>query len=424
MAKPELELTRARILSRARLDIVLDGLSAVHYGQGGGGWGGDAVEGWYICDTGSGDRLSMAWDREGLVALVFAHESDRSTYGQPVPADHPRTWLPELPKALRHLADTAASSLEGTTAGLWIHGDGEARLSDSVDADTRWADGAEMFVPLGMTAEDAVFGDFGQNWWELSSLSRAQAELALRLAEQSEGGPVALTGADAELVVANPDPEESPRVTHERAEEAREILLQVGIAWEIPTATIDAQLSAEDAARRARVEAAIGPEDRRILDAARSGDLDALRACLDAGADLETRTVEEQYEYTPAGDTPLIQALKKNHRGCAALLIERGARHDPANAFGQTALHWAVRAQDLEVTRSLLERGADAALAASDGWTALHWAAAEGLAEIVDLLLEHGADTSAVHRAGLTPAEVADRRGHADLAARLRARAS
>ena len=423
MSAPELELTRDRVISRARLEIVLSAFSMVHYGIEGGGWGGNSVEGWYVYDKADGDMLAIAWDRSGLVALALAHESDRCTREREPPPDHSLTWLPELPTALHHLANTAVSFIESATAGMWIDDAGQSRRSDPIDANTSWADGAEMLVRFGMTAEEAVFGDTGQNWWELSSLSRAQAELAIRITELSERGRVVLSGSDAELVIANPDPDDAPGVTHDNAKEAREQLALVGIDWDIPHAKIDAILEAEEASRRASVEAAIGPEARKLLDAARGGDLEALREYIEAGADLETRTVDKQYEHTPPGDTPLIQALKNEHPACARLLIERGARQDSANAFNQTALHWAVRKGELEVTRLLLDRGASAVAPPDNGWTPLHTAAAEGFSELVDLLLEHGADPTAVHGGGLTPSEVADRRGHADLAARLRDRA-
>ncbi len=422
MSTPRLELTRTRILARARLQVVLSGLSEVHFGEPGQGWGGDAHEGWYVFDNGSGDRLALAWDRSGLVGLAFAHESERSQRREPE-ANDPRTRLPGLPASLDHLAETAASSLDGATAGLWIEGDGPAHLSDPIESTTRWAHGAEMFVRFGMEAHDAVFGAVGQSWLELSSLSRAQAELACRLAEQSERGPVTLDAAAAELIVASPEPDEPPTLTLEWAAGARDTLAQLGIAWELPVATIDAIVAAAAAERRARIRAALPPEHRRILDAARAGDLETLRACIDAGLDLEARTVDEQYEYTPVGDTPLLQALKARHRDCAALLLHAGARHDSANAFGQTALHWAVRTGDVDATRLLLEAGAAPSGSDTNGWTPLHWAAAEGYDALVELLLQSGADPTAVHRGGLAPADVADRRERPHLAARLRTQA-
>lgn len=413
MTDPTLEFTRRRIVARARLRAVLDAVSTVHFGQADVRWQGDADKGSFFLDNGQGDALSLAWNRDGLVGLAFAHEAQRTS------DRGPRAWLPDLPSSLHALA-AATVPPDGSTAGLWLEGDGHGHLSDAVAADTMWASGAEQFVRLGMTAHDAVFADVGQNWLELSSLSRNQGELAMRLAEQSEHGKVTVSEMDAMGILARPDPNCPPSLTRAQAELAREQLAVLGIEFVVPVAAIDAMLRTAEDARTARVEAKSRPDARAILDAARGGDLEALRACIEAGADLDAQTVEEQYEYTPMGDTPLIQALKGKHAACASLLLDAGAKPGPVNGVGQAALDWAVRGNLIAAARRLLDAGAPPSRSEHNGWTPLHHAAAEGFETLVDVLLTHGANTTAKHRGGLTRAEVADLRGHFELAARLR----
>jgi ankyrin repeat protein len=54
------------------------------------------------------------------------------------------------------------------------------------------------------------------------------------------------------------------------------------------------------------------------------------------------------------------------------------------------------------------------------GWTPLHGAAERGDAELVDALLAAGADPTVTHDGGLTAADIAESKGHAELATRLR----
>jgi ankyrin repeat protein len=55
------------------------------------------------------------------------------------------------------------------------------------------------------------------------------------------------------------------------------------------------------------------------------------------------------------------------------------------------------------------------------GWTALHAAAQHGDKPMVEVLLKHGANPNAKNDEGRTPDEVAEEKGHIDVAERLRA---
>src|SRR5256886_15837866 len=67
----------------------------------------------------------------------------------------------------------------------------------------------------------------------------------------------------------------------------------------------------------------------------------------------------------------------------------------------------AVMKGDKAAVRSLLQKRADVNAAQSDGTTALHWAVRLDDLETADLLIRSGANVSAATRAGATPLEVA-----------------
>jgi ankyrin repeat protein len=71
------------------------------------------------------------------------------------------------------------------------------------------------------------------------------------------------------------------------------------------------------------------------------------------------------------------------------------------------------------VTRLLIERGADVNAAQTAGYRPLHQAAVVGREDLVRMLLEADADRTARCDRGKTPAEYAQERGHAELAALL-----
>ncbi|MER7844352.1 ankyrin repeat domain-containing protein [Kitasatospora sp. NPDC096077] len=191
--------------------------------------------------------------------------------------------------------------------------------------------------------------------------------------------------------------------------------------------------------------------DLALLDAARQGDPDAVRAALAAGADVEARDTE--------GRTALLRAAFADRVAAARLLVEAGAdvnAQDP-----QLNSPWLVTGitGSVPMLRALLPGGPDlarrnryggvsvipaaerghvgyvrAVLAETDidvnhvndlGWTALLEAVLLGDGgpahrEIVDLLLAHGADPRLPDADGTTARAHAERRGFAELAAALR----
>jgi uncharacterized protein len=84
---------------------------------------------------------------------------------------------------------------------------------------------------------------------------------------------------------------------------------------------------------------------------------------------------------------------------------------------GSTALHWAVRADDFEMTELLLAAGAHVSTANDSGATPMLLATMNGSAAMIELLLKAGADPNgALSASGNTPLMMAARTGKVDAA--------
>ncbi|RWP40171.1 MAG: c-type cytochrome [Mesorhizobium sp.] len=151
-----------------------------------------------------------------------------------------------------------------------------------------------------------------------------------------------------------------------------------------------------------------------IHDAAKTGDVAAITAALDAGADVDESDGQA---------TPLYLAVRGGHFAAAKLLMERGAdvnaAPDPrlgpalmpalakrridlidllldgganpnARRNREAVLHIAVRSGCLDCVRALVEAGADVNAKTKDGKTPLHMAKFKGQREVADYLLSHG----------------------------------
>src|SRR5687767_5451975 len=93
-----------------------------------------------------------------------------------------------------------------------------------------------------------------------------------------------------------------------------------------------------------------------------------------------------------ANAVALSDAAKAGNWVRVRALVTGGLRGEDVNAAdsdGTRALHWAVRANELEVARLLLKAGADAAARTRLGVTALYPAAANGNGPMIRALVEH-----------------------------------
>jgi len=117
------------------------------------------------------------------------------------------------------------------------------------------------------------------------------------------------------------------------------------------------------------------------------------------------------------GRTPLYAACLNGHLECVRLLLEASAAVNQANVNGFTPLYMACGKGHLEIAQLLLEVGAAVGQAMNNGATPLLIACQEGHLEVAKLLSSYGASRAATPFG--TPEEVANRHGHADLAAWL-----
>jgi ankyrin repeat protein len=127
-----------------------------------------------------------------------------------------------------------------------------------------------------------------------------------------------------------------------------------------------------------------------LIDAAKSGDVEAVRSLLADGADVNTRPGD--------GMTALHWAAERGHAAVAEVLLASGASANAETRIGgYTPLHLASRVGNAAVVRALLDGGADVgATTEHSRVTALHLAAAAvGGAESVSALLERGAQVDA-----------------------------
>jgi ankyrin repeat protein len=103
---------------------------------------------------------------------------------------------------------------------------------------------------------------------------------------------------------------------------------------------------------------------------------------------------------TPA---PVADAAMARDREAVRTLLKNGADVNAAQGDGMTALHWAARNGDTELTQMLLFAGANVkATTRLGGYTPLMMAAEQGHATVIAALLSGGADAKAANALGTT----------------------
>jgi cytochrome c len=145
-----------------------------------------------------------------------------------------------------------------------------------------------------------------------------------------------------------------------------------------------------------------------IHDAAKNGDITAITAALDAGADINA---------SDGIATPLYFAIRSGHSEAAKLLIARGADVNAETNIG-SALLAAVTKRNIEMIDLLLEKGANPN-SVSRGSTVLHVAAKVSCLDCLKALVAAGADVNALTRDMESPLHLARRLGNPDMAAYL-----
>ena len=156
----------------------------------------------------------------------------------------------------------------------------------------------------------------------------------------------------------------------------------------------------------AAVPAAPQPSlSERLLEAARTGDAEAARFLLAAGADVQARD-------RLLRETPLHRAAAGGHAGLVHLLLDAGADASAKDALGATPMHWVAARGCVCVTEP---GGAEARAAAEQGASPSDPSTVAQAVEVVRLLAAAGADVNAADRSGRTPLYGAAAVGYADV---------
>lgn len=399
------DFTRPRVIEMTRLHHALFTLSALYFGDPGGTWHGTSKVGWYSYSC--IHRFDFAWNARGLVGLVFDHESDRSQWNVDEDKRTPFRWLRGVTGPAKKLAaETAVGFENNVTAAMWTAGT-RLTLSDPVRS-PRAANGIGLVAGFGLSPAEAVFGNtLRQNWLELSSLRETHARIAIRLAGARS---TEVTAAEEEQLLELPDG--CKTISLSDAQQVKKGLASLGVAWRVPRKKILALHAAQRAADEARIEKALTADERALFEAARANNRRKIIALLAAGVNVDARTVDGQWAYTPAGDTPLIQACKAKSRSAALALIGGGADPNASNTFQQTGLLWGVIQGMRDVVDACLRAGGDPNLADWHDEAPLLWAVHAGDTAMVKRLLERGADVDRCTRSGVTAGERARMRGH------------
>jgi hypothetical protein len=118
-------------------------------------------------------------------------------------------------------------------------------------------------------------------------------------------------------------------------------------------------------------------QSEEFLAAARKGDTAAVKAFLDKGIDVNTKT---RY-----GATALSYACDKGHTEVVRLLLERGANPDVKDTFyGATPMGWAAPKGYTEIVKLLLDKGS------KEKGDALVIGASGGFVDMVEMVLAKG----------------------------------
>ena len=156
-----------------------------------------------------------------------------------------------------------------------------------------------------------------------------------------------------------------------------------------------------------------------LYEAAALGRTDRLMELTEAGADLGAPALD--------GFTALHLACYFGQPEAVAWLLDQGvATEEEATPARLRPLHTAVatpaEATALELARLLLPLHLDVDAAQAGGYTALHAAAERGSKALAELLLFRGAGSTLKTAEGKTAADLAEAKGHRELAAWLRTR--
>jgi ankyrin repeat protein len=133
--------------------------------------------------------------------------------------------------------------------------------------------------------------------------------------------------------------------------------------------------------------------DSPLVEAARAGDLDAVRALLQASVEIDINASETD------GMTALHWAVQRDAVEITQLLLEAGADVAATNRYDVTPFALATTNGNAAIVERLLTAGADPNRRLPGGETALMTAARTGNVQVIEALLAAGADVNAFEEA-------------------------
>ncbi|MGX4653719.1 ankyrin repeat domain-containing protein [Micromonospora sp. SCSIO 07396] len=148
---------------------------------------------------------------------------------------------------------------------------------------------------------------------------------------------------------------------------------------------------------------------QRLMLAVTTGDVEAVRRLLAAGAE-----VDERFPFVNGfndAHTPLLVAARDGHTEIARLLLDAGADVNATEpTFGAVPLHKAVYNGHVDLTRLISAwPGVDLDFqGATNGYTPLHDALWHGYEECSQIVIEAGASLTLVGHDGKTPLDLAE----------------
>jgi ankyrin repeat protein len=183
-----------------------------------------------------------------------------------------------------------------------------------------------------------------------------------------------------------------------------------------------------DSAPLAQAEYQLKPMGYLLLNTAASGNIKQVTELLEAGADIDSASIDNF--------TPLMTAAGGGHAEVVKLLLEKGASVKPRtkgapvtdSPFGSripggwNALMAAASSGNADIVNLLLTKGANVNSAMEDRKTPLLAAVEGGSPAVVGLLLDRGADVNFVSDSGYSPLAMADINGKGAIAKTLASR--